>query len=545
MPPSRAALPAVLLLVLPLVTAACGSEGSGSGTGAAKPRTATTLTHAVEQEPDCWDPHVSAQDVTSFLQRPVYDSLVYQTPDGSLEPWLATRWQVSPDGKEYTFTLREDVVFHDGSKLDAAAVKANFDHITDPKTNSQYAAGLLGPYKGIKVSGPYEVKIEFERPYVPFLQAASTTALGIAAPASLAAGSDKLCAAGDGSVGSGPFKSGPYVRGQERTYLKNPAYAWAPKSAGHAGPPRLDSLKVRFITEDATRIGALTSGQVDTASAIPANQLTLVKDNPKLEVLDKQVPGAVNTFYLNTKSPLFSDRRVRQAFQRAIDIDTIVKSVFQGLYPRAWSVLSPTTPASYDPTLEGTWPPDPALAAKLLDEAGWTGRDAEGYRTKDGKRLTVVAPIYGKPSTFSQAVQGDLKKSGIYLQLAASTDAIEVGSRLDEGRYDVVELSWARGDGDILSHFFFSDQTSKNSGHNFAQVADPEMDQWLTAAQTAQDPAERAANYAKAQRWAIDQAAVVPTYIDTQNVGFSTRVHDLRLGISAHPEFYAAWVEAP
>ncbi|WP_062428872.1 ABC transporter substrate-binding protein [Herbidospora daliensis] len=543
MPPSRAVLAAVVLIAL----AACGTENTGgtSGGQAAEPAVSGTLTHAVNEEPDCWDPHVSAQDVTSFLQRPVYDSLVYQTPDGALEPWLATKWEISPDSKTYTFTLREDVVFHDGAKLDAEAVKANFDHITAKETNSQYAAGLLGPYKGVTVVGPHQVKVEFDRPYVPFLQAASTTALGIASPATLKAGPDKLCAAGAGSVGSGPFTSGAYVRGQERTYTRNAAYNWAPKSAGHTGPARLETLKVRFISEAATRVGALTSGQVDTASAIPANQLGLLTADPRLQVLDKQVPGAVNAFYLNTKGALFSDVRVRRAFQRAIDVDTLVKSVFQGLYQRAWSPLSPTTPASYDASLENTWPPDPALSAKLLDEAGWTGRDAEGYRTKDGKRLTVVAPIYGEASTFSQAVQGDLKKSGIYLELLASTDAIEIGGRLDEGRYDVVELSWARGDGDILSHFFFSDQTSKNSGHNFAQVTDPEVDTWLTAAQTAQEPAQRAAEYAKAQKWAIENAVVVPTYVDTQNLGASKKVRDLRLSISAHPEFYGAWVEAP
>jgi peptide/nickel transport system substrate-binding protein len=207
-------------------------------------------------------------------------------------------------------------------------------------------------------------------------------------------------------------------------------------------------------------------------------------------------------------------------------------------------VLSPTTPASYDTSLEGTWPTDQALAGRLLDEAGWTGRDSDGYRTKDGRRLTIVAPIYGKPSTFSQAVQGDLKKIGIDLNLAASTDATEVSSRLDEGRYDTVELSWASGDGDILSQFFLSTETSKGGGHNFAQVADPQVDGWLKAAQKAVDPAERAALYAKAQHWAIDEAAVVPAYVDVAIVGAGAKVRDLRLGLAGWPEFYGAWVEA-
>ncbi|WUS95713.1 ABC transporter substrate-binding protein [Streptomyces sp. NBC_00708] len=542
--PRRTARRAALLsaLLLAAVTA-CSSDDGASPAGQAKPRSGGSLTYAAQQEPDCWDPHTSAQDVTAFVQRPVFDSLVYQTPDGELEPWLAKSWKTSEGGRTYTFELRDDVTFHDGKHLDAAAVKANFDHITAKATQSQYAAGLLGPYQGTTVKGTYEVEVRFSRPYAPFLQAASTTYLGIASPASLKAGADKLCAGTD-SVGSGPFRAGAYTRGQKRGYTRNAAYAWAPKDAGHSGPARLDAFTIRFLTEDATRVGALTSGQVDAAAALPANQVATVRRNTRLDVVSKNVPGAVDTFYLNTKSPLFSDERVRKAFQRSIDLDALVKSVFQGTGTRAWSTLSPATPHSYDSALEKSWPYDRALAGRLLDQAGWKGRDAEGYRTKNGKRLTVVAPVYGKASVFSQAVQGDLKKAGIYLKLAASTDATAVSAQLDEGRYDVVETSWARGDGDILSSFFLSTESSEGGGHNFAKVTDPQVDAWLKKAQAATSPDKRAAYYAQVQKWTIDHAAVVPAYVQKASVGVNKKVHGLRLSLSAWPEFYAAWVEA-
>ncbi|MBT2442554.1 ABC transporter substrate-binding protein [Streptomyces sp. ISL-36] len=542
----RQARRAVLLSALALVTVAvpaCSAGGGPAPAGGARPVTGGSLVYATDHEPDCWDPHTSAQDVTAFVQRPVFDSLVYQTPDGDLKPWLAKSWRTGADGKTYTFTLRDDVTFHDGTRLDAAAVKANFDHVTAAKTQSQYAAGLLGPYVGTTVKSPTEVEVRFSRPYAPFLQAASTTYLAIAAPASLKAGADRLCAGKD-AVGSGPFKAGAYTRGQQRAYTRNPDYAWAPEGAGHTGPARLNSFTVRFISEDATRVGALTSGQVDAAGAVPAQQTALVKRDSRLTLDTRAVPGAVDAFYLNTKSPLFSDVRVRRAFQRAVDLDAVVRSVFQGTGVRAWSTLSPTTPHSYDPTLEKSWPHDPKRAAELLDEAGWTGRDGEGYRTKNGRTLTVEAPVYGKPSTFSQAVQGELKKAGIKLDLAASTDAVEVSGRLDAGRYDVVETSWARADGDILSHFFLSTETSEGGGHNFARVADPRVDTWLKDAQAAPESAARAASYAKVQRWSLDQAAVVPLYVEQSTVGVNRRVHGLRQSISAWPEFYGAWVEA-
>ncbi|MEU5401324.1 ABC transporter substrate-binding protein [Streptomyces sp. NPDC005963] len=539
--PRRAVL-SVTALVLTAVTS-CTSNDPGSTGASTKPVSGGSLTYASEQEPDCWDPHTSAQDVTAFVQRPVFDSLLYQTPDGDLKPWLAESWKTGEGGKSYTFTLRDDVTFHDGSRLDAAAVKANFDHITDKATQSQYAAGLLGPYQSTTVKDPRTVEVRFTRPYAPFLQAASTTYLGIAAPASLKAGADKLCAGSD-SVGSGPFKAGAYTRGQQRTYAKNPAYAWAPQGAGHTGSTRLGSFTLRFIGEDATRVGALTSGQVDAAAAVPPQQTALVKRNGKLSLVTKDIPGAVDAFYLNTTGALFSDVRVRRAFQLAVDLDAVVASVFQGTGTRAWSTLSPATPNSYAASLEKSWPHDPKRAAQLLDQAGWTGRNAEGYRTKGGKVLTVVAPVYGKASVFSQAYQGELKKAGIKLDLAASTDAVEVSGRLDSGRYDVVETSWARADGDILTHFFLSTETSVGGGHNFSRVANPQVDAWLKEAQAAQDPEKRAIAYEKVQKWTLDQAAVVPAYVEKSTVGVHQRVHGLRLSISGWPEFYGAWVEA-
>ncbi len=542
MHPRRTVRTAALLLPLALAVAGCSSDGDTGTAGAAAPRSGGSLTYAADQEPDCWDPHASAQDITSFVQRPVFDSLVYQTPDGDLKPWLATKWTIGDGGRTYTFALRENVTFHDGTRLDAAAVKANFDHITDKGTQSQYAAGLLGPYRSTTVKDKYTVQVRFSRPYAPFLQAASTTNLGIASPASLDDGNDKLCAGTD-SVGSGPFKAQTYARGQQRVYTRNAAYKWAPQGAGHSGPARLDQVTVRFVPEAATRVGTLTSGQVDAAGALPANQYGAVKRDTRVRVVTKATPGAVDSFYLNTKSPLFSDVRVRRAFQRAIDLDTLVQSVFLGTGTRAWSTLAPTTPHSYDASLEKTWPVDRKLAGRLLDEAGWTGRDAQGYRSRNGKRLTVRAPVYGQPSVFAQAVQGDLRKSGIRLVLDASTDATEVSDRLDKGKYDVVETGWARADGDILSQFFLSTETSVGGGHNFAHVADPRVDGWLHAAQSAQKPAERAENYAKVQQWTLRQAVVVPAYVENSVVGHSKKVHGLRLSISAWPEFYGAWVE--
>ncbi|MDJ1137477.1 ABC transporter substrate-binding protein [Streptomyces iconiensis] len=539
----RATPPSTFVALALLAVTACGSSGgTGSSPDAVRPRDGGSLTYAESQEPGCWDPHSSSEDSTAFVQRPVFDSLVHQTPDGALEPWLASSWRTGKGGRAYTFTLRRDVIFHDGSRMDAAAVKANFDHITAKTTRSQYAAGLLGPYEGTTVEGTYRVTVRFSRPFEPFLQAASTTYLGIASPASLKAGQAALCA-GTGSVGSGPFKAGRYVRGQQRAYARNPRYAWPPQSANHSGPARLNSLTIRFLTDDTTRVGALTSDQVDAVAAIPPHQVGILTRNAQLKTVSKAIPGAVNAFYLNTRSSPFSDPRVRKAFQRAIDFSTLAKAIFQGANSRAWSLLSPSTPNGYAPAEAGRRPYDPRLAARLLDAAGWTGRDAEGYRTKDGDRLTVVAPVYGTASLFTQAVQGALKRAGIHLDVVESADAAEVSTRLSQGRYDVVQTSWARGDGDVLSQFLLSTADPAYGGRNFSALSDPLLDRWLKAAQTARSAKQRTLYYAKIQERVLDEAVAVPAYIPTGSVAHSTRVHGLRLSISAWPEFYEVWVE--
>ncbi len=123
-------------------------------------------------EPSCFDPHRSSQQAAFFVARNYIDSLVGKKSDGTFAPWLATEWSISPDGKEYTFKLREDVVFHDGEKFDAAAVKANFDFVKKPE-NAATAASLLEYYGGAEIVSPYVVKFVLTRPDSTFLESTS------------------------------------------------------------------------------------------------------------------------------------------------------------------------------------------------------------------------------------------------------------------------------------------------------------------------------------------------------------------------------------
>lgn len=527
-----------------LLLTACSSGGDTESNDSATPVAGGTATYAVDTFPSCFDIHVSPQDITGEIQRAVFDSLVFEDVDGKFHPWLATKWEVADDLTSYTFHLREGVTFTDGTRFDAEAVKANFDHIVSADTKSQFAIALLGPYKGVEVVDPLTVKISFSKPFAPFLQAASTAYLGFYSPKALTDSADKFCGGGPALVGTGPFSVQSITQNQGLTLVKNPDYDWAPETAAHRGPAYLDRLEIRLLPEASTRLGALTSGQVDAARSIAPTNVAAVRRTPGLEVISQQAAGAPYSLYLNSRKAPFDDQRVRQAFQLAIDIETDVKTVYFGEYDRAWGPLSPTTP-SYNAKLENSWPFDQDKANSLLDEAGWTGRDADGYRTKGGQRLSVLWPalpaqyVREQRDVLGQAIQADLKKVGIEL----AHPVIEVGesqTKSLEGAYHVLDFQWARYEPDVL-RLFFNTASLPPAGQNAAFISDPRLDEWTNTGATTLDKAVRDDVYGQAQQRVVDLALTVPLYVSSTLLGVADRINGLDFDPNTWVSWYDAW----
>ena len=542
---SRASAIVAGVVLTSLAAVACGSGGGGDGggTGAAAPVSGGKLTYATVQEPNCLDPGFDPSTVTGVIDRNIFDSLVSQTPEGEFRPWLAESWEISEDGTVYSFTLRSDVTFHDGTPFDGTAVKATFDHAVDPQTKSLYAASLLSSYQETRVLDPTRIEVVLTRPDATFLQSLSSPFLGIQSPASLERSAEELCTE---PVGSGAFRFVSWTKNSELVLERNPGYQWGPAAAGHRGPAYLDGLTFRFISDDTARFGALTSGQVDVISNVPPANVRALEADRSLQYLRADSPGLVFSLILNTKREPLSDERVRRALLRSINIDELVESVYFGEYQRAWSLLSPTT-IGYDPSLEGSWPYDPALANRLLDEAGWTGRDGDGYRTKDGRRLTVVWRTGAQldrdsRNVLAQGIQADAKEVGIDLQYVTE-DVGTFGQHVFAGDLDIWGGSYARPDGDILRFAFGSDQSLTTGGGNLFGFSDPELDALLNEAATTTDPAVRAANYAEVQQYAIEHALGVPLTVGANLVGAAARVQGLRFEQSSSLAFYDAWLD--
>ncbi|HCS61275.1 MAG TPA: peptide ABC transporter substrate-binding protein [Microbacterium sp.] len=483
------------------------------------------------------DPQTSQLDVSGMVQRVVLDSLVFQEADGSFSPWLATDWDISADATTYTFELRDDVKFHDGEPFNAEAVKANFDRIVDPETASAQAASMLGAdfYAGTTVIDEFTVEVAFTQPYSPFLQAASTANLGFYSP-SVLEDSDQLKAGGPGvNVGTGPFELTEYTPDQELVYTRNPDYAWGPDGAKAA---KFETLRVEILPEASVRTGVVESGEADLASNIPPNLATNLPDT--LTVDSNEYPGLPYSLYLNEQYGVFNDEKVRQAFARGIDIDAAVEEIFFGQFPRAWSILGSTTPG-YDASLEGSWPFDQDAANALLDEAGWTDRDSDGTRMKDGERLSVrwiaYTPVSDDNDALGNAIQSDLADIGFEV----TREVLEPGAynaQYEPKTFDLTDWGFSGVDGDLLRSHLHTD-----GFQNASQVSDPEIDSLLEDGIATTDADARAKIYQQLQQWNAEYTAIVPLYSPSLITAVNDNIDGLTYDLYGRPLFYAVTVD--
>lgn len=484
------------------------------------------------------DPHASQLDVSAYVNRATLDSLVYLTADGQLKPWLAESWQVSDDGKSYTFTLRNDVTFSDGTAFDAAAVKANFDHIMAESTQSAQAASMLGDdlYVSTDIVDASTVTVRFAEPFAPFLANASTTFLGMYSPAVLASSAEKLKTGGPKvSIGSGPFIMEEYEPNDHITYTRNPNYAWAPDGFT-IGKNAIETLNIEIVPEATVRLASLESGELDLATGLTPNVLDTASD--RIKVTSVASPGLPYSLFLNQKNGVFADPLVRQAFSLGINIGQAVDTVYFGQYEQAWSILSPTTPNSYDASLENKAKFDQTKANELLDEAGWTDRDAKGYRTKGGETLTATwyswTPISEEHKNLAALFSDDLKSIGFKLKHEVVEPA-EYNEHYAAGTFDITDWDFASADANILRAHLHS-----TGFQNASYVADDQLDALLDEAAASTDPAERAALYSQVQQWNAQNLAIVPIYTSAFIEAQAPTARNVKYDLYGWPIFISA-----
>jgi peptide/nickel transport system substrate-binding protein len=538
---------------LPLLTgaAALGLLLTGCTAPASSPANDTpvsggTFTYASgDAEPTCLDPHVGGNFPQALVSTQYLESLVSLDKDGTVIPWLADSWTESADGLSWEFTLRDGVTFTDGTPLDAAAVQANIAHLQDPATGSSTGYLALAKVTGTEAVSDSVLRVTLSEPDSALLESLSQPWLAIESPTALERSQDENCAA---PVGTGPFQVDSWVKQNAITMVRNDDYSSPPADAAHDGPAYLDEIVWRFIPDSASRYAALQAGEVDMIDNVQPDTIVQAENSDSIVHLDAPRPGASNRIELNSGKAPFDDVAVREAFIRSANIVDGVKSLFQGTAERSTSALSSVEPLGVSrPDL---FDYDPDAANDLLDGAGWSERDSDGYRVKDGVRLTVVFPVSTNQSipaeqSLYEQIQATAKETGFDVQLA-KLDLSSWYTELGANAYDAVSAPYTKVGPDVLRILFHSDGiTPAPSGYfaNHSQVNDPELDSLLTEAGQTSDADRRATLYADAQNLVLDGFYILPL-IDQQNhFLYATSVEGVRaLPAVSTPTFYDAWL---
>ena len=305
-----------------------------------------TLVYGIYTKFDTLDLNVTTFSAVGSVGYAMCDPLVWQTAPGKFDPGLVESWAISPDGKEYTLKLRSDVKFHDGTPLNADAVKFMFDRIINPDTKSQTAFSLLGPFESSAVVDASTVKVKFKSAYAPFLNSMSLPYLAPQSPTAVKnAGKDY----GIKTVScTGPFKWSDYKVDSELKLVKNPDYKWGPKHLMKDSVVALDGITFRVIPEDATRSATLQSGELQFADSLPAVEFKQLSASKDIQLITAVQAGSGWSVMMNVEKEPTSDVKVRQALEWATDKQGLIDTVFGGAYkPACRKVLMPfETPLS-------------------------------------------------------------------------------------------------------------------------------------------------------------------------------------------------------
>jgi len=547
-PLAKILFPAATALAAALVLSGCAPSGTtqNSGANAGTPVTGGTLVYASgDAEPSCLDPHVGGNYPQALLASQFLQTLYTKDADGKLIPLLAKDSTVSADGLTRTVSIRDGISFTDGTALDAAAVKANFEHLLNPTTASSTGYLALGKIASMKAVNASTLELKLKTPDNSLLESFSMPWLAIESPTALSRSQEENCAA---PVGTGPFKVASWKKQDSVQLVRNTAYVRPDPAAGHAGTAYLDAITWRFIPEAATRYAALQAGEVQIIDNAQPDAIAAAGKSPLIKHLDAPRPGASNRIELNSSKAPFNDVKVREAFVHSVNVDAGINSLFFGTATRSYSPLSSVEPLAYSE--KSLFDYDPAKAGKLLDAAGWTARDSQGYRVKDGTRLSLTFPVStsqsipAEQSLFEQ-MQATAKESGIEIKINLLDISSWYGA-LFKNDYNLVSAPYTKVGPGVLAILFHSDSTiPAPSGYfaNLSQVKDPSLDALLNTAGSTKDQAERKDLYTQAQKKVLEGYYLLPLYDQQNHFLYSSKLKNVGATTAvATPTFFDTWL---
>jgi dipeptide transport system substrate-binding protein len=509
-----------------VIAAACAVALSGLlGAGAAQ---AKTLVYCSEGSPENFNPMINTTGTTFDANKPIYNQLVqFKVGTTDIVPGLAEKWDISEDGKEYTFHLRKNAQWHSNKmfkptrNFNADDVIFSFERQWKESNPFHKVSGGGYDYFGdmgmndlldkIEKVDDYTVKFTLKVPQAPFL---ANLAMDFAAIQSkeyadtlLKAGKPELI--DQEPIGTGPFEFVNYQKDTTIRYKAFPGF-WGPKA-------KLDNLVFAITKDPAVRLAKLRADECQVAPYPNLADLPSIKADSKLQLLSQ--PG-LNIGYLafnNLKKP-FDDVRVRRALNMAIDKKAILEAVYQGAGQPAKNLIPPTL-WGYNDSIQD-FPYDPEAAKKLLAEAGYP----DGFET-DLWAMPVQRPYNPDARRIAELMQSDLAKVGVKAKIV-SYEWGEYRKRIQAGEHQMALFGWTGDNGDPDNFFvpLAGCAAARIGGGNIAKWCNKDFDELVNKAATLPQQKERAKLYEEAQVVMHDQA---PFFLIAHSVVFlplSTRV---------------------
>jgi peptide/nickel transport system substrate-binding protein len=471
-----AALGCALLLTLGLLPVAAHAQTKED-----------TLVYALQSDIDTWDPPGSVLREAIILGYHVFDHLaVRDLKTRKVIPNLAISWKTIDD-TTWEVKLRQGVKFHDGTPFTSKDVKATFDRVLDP-VKKMIARGNHAKIKSVEIVDDYTVRFKTDGPYPLFVERMTAQVME----------SDKVIREkGDEwmqehPVGTGPYKLVKWSRKQEHMLVRNDDY-WGPK-------PYYKYVRVRIIPEQATQIAELISGGVDVIKAVPPDQMDVINKSGAARTATSPI---LRTAFLQLDQAArsgpnpFTDRRVRQAANLAVDQDAVIKHVLNGLGDRVATAVNPMA-FGWDPNLK-PYKQDQDRAKKLLAEAGYPNG---GVDIVFHEGPPTVEPAIQQTN---DAIVADMTKVGFRVKRNYIGDNTVVVARAKEGKLGPM-FNWSWGyysvfDADAILYDIFK------CGEFYAYYCNKELDDLIISGRSTLDQKKRAEIYVKAQKVLFDDAA--------------------------------------
>lgn len=412
-------------------TAAAGTENSAAASEAGSSEAKEELVFVNYRDIRDLNPHLYAGEM--YAQEMLYETLVNITADG-YEGCLAESWDISDDGKTYTFHIRDGVKFSDGEVCDANAIKANFDAIIENKDRHTWLE-MMNLLVGVSAPDDKTFVIELSEPYYPLLtELGVTRPFAMISPKAMKDGSTK-----DGVnayIGTGPYVLTDFVTDEYAVFEANENY-WGEQ-------PKIKKITVKVIPDNQTRILALEKGEIDMIfgkNMIDADAINQYTGNDKFTV-SLSDPTSTRQIVLNTTRDVLADKEVRQALQHATNKQAISDGIFYGLEQPADTLFAKTVPYC-DIDLE-PYAYDVELAQSMLDEAGWVV-GADKIRERDGQKLNIDL-LYNSDSVTEKAIaeylQSEYQKIGISLNIHGEEEQ-SYRDNMKAGNFDMVfNICW-------------------------------------------------------------------------------------------------------